>query len=125
MTPLEFNFFTDAPLDFELKKYKVLDYSVKVDALYVNLEFSPWLLKNKMLLLDLKNFINNLETTRRNLTNRRLEFSTNTMFYKAELPKTIQSLENIEEIIVYSIPIIQRSNDFGTDLSSSTGSVIW
>jgi len=125
MTPLEFNFFTDAPLDFELKKYKVLDYSVKVDALYVNLEFSPWLLKNKMLLLDLKNFINNLETTRRNLTHKRLEFSNNTMFYKAEFPKTIQSLENIEEIIVYSIPIIQRSNDFGTDLSSAAGSVIW
>jgi len=125
MTPLEFNFFIEPPLDFELKRYKILDYSVKVDALYVNLEFSPWLLKNKMLLLDLKNFMNNLETTRRNLTTKRLEFSTNTMFYKVELPKTIQSLENIEEIIVYSIPIIQRSNDFGTDLSSSTGSIIW
>lgn len=125
MTPLEFNFFIEPPLDFELKKYKVLDYSVKVDALYVNLEFSPWLLKNKMLLLDLKNFINNLETTRRNLTNKKIEFLAGSMFCKIEIPKTPQSLDNIEEIIVYSIPIIQRSNDFGTDLSSTAGSILW
>ena len=36
-----------------------------------------------------------------------------------------ETLESIEEIIVYSIPIIQRSNDFGTDLSSAAGSILW
>tara|TARA_A100001037_G_scaffold303765_1_gene338624 strand:- start:1082 stop:1459 length:378 start_codon:yes stop_codon:yes gene_type:complete len=125
MEPLEFTFFIEPPLDFELKKYKVLNYSVKVDELYVNLEFSPWLLKNKMLLLDLKNFINNLETTKRNLTKKRLQFSSNSMFYEYEFPKKIESLDNIEEIIVYSIPIIQRSNDFGTDLSQASGAILW
>ena len=125
MKPLEFNFFTEAPLDFELKKYKVLDYSVKVDELYVNLEFSPWLLKNKMLLLDLKNFINNLESIKRRLNKRTLEFQSNTLFYKYEFPKKLETLDRVEEIIVYSIPIIQRSNDFGTDLSQTSGAILW
>ena len=108
-------------------QYDEYRFNLQVKAGEVNLIFLSWkfILSIKIKLFNLKNFINNLETTRRNLTNKKIEFLGGSMFYKIEIPKTIQSLDDIEEIIIYSIPIIQRSNDFGTDLSSTAGSILW
>ena len=78
-----------------------------------------------MLLLDLNNFINNLEETRKLLTKRVFKTYGKTTIHQEELPKKIESLDKIEDIIIYSIPIIKRSNDFGIDLSSSAGIILW
>tara|TARA_Y100000361_G_C11140320_1_gene334648 strand:+ start:106 stop:483 length:378 start_codon:yes stop_codon:yes gene_type:complete len=125
MEILDFNFFTKKPYDFELKKYKMLSYIVKVDELYINTEYSPWLLNNRLLLLDCKNFISNLESIRKNLTKRSIQFGENSVYYRFEFPEKIESLDHIEEVVSFSIPHIKRSNDLGSDLASSSNAILW
>jgi len=125
MELIKFNFFTEPPIDFELKKYKVLSYTVESDRKYVDLEFSPWLLNNKLLLLDLKNFVNNLEETRNFLTKKTIRYREGSIYYESILPQKIKDLEIIEQAMRFSIPIIKRSNDFGEELSSNSGTFLW
>ena len=80
MQTLKFNFFTEPPIDFEFKKYKILSYTVASDQKYVELEFSPWLLNNKLLVLDLKNFISNLDSTRQKITKRNIKLKKEVYF---------------------------------------------
>ena len=125
MQTLKFNFFTEPPIDFEFKKYKILSYTVASDQKYVELEFSPWLLNNKLLVLDLKNFISNLDSTRQKITKRHIKFKEGSIFFESIVPKRLETLKAVEDIILYSIPIIERSNNFGQDLADSSNSILF
>ena len=125
MEIIKFSFFTDPPIDFEYKKYKILSYTVASDQKYVELEFSPWLLNNKLLLLDVKNFLENLDKTKNSLTKKYVRFKGENIFYKTDYPKRIESLETIEKTMLFSLPIIERSNDFGEDLANSSGAILY
>ena len=113
MELIKFNFFTQEPIDFEYKKYKVLSYTVESDRKYVEMQFSPWLNNNKLLVLDLKNFIKSLKNTRKRLTQKRIKFGESGVFYETIIPEELETLSSIERTILYSIPIIERSNQFG------------
>ena len=125
MEIIKFSFFTDPPIDFEYKKYKILSYTVASDQKYVELEFSPWLLNNKLLLLDVKNFLENLDKTKNSLTKRYVRSKGENIFYKTDYPKRIEALETIEKTMLFSLPIIERSNDFGEDLANSSGAILY
>ncbi|MAZ31203.1 MAG: hypothetical protein CMP57_03810 [Flavobacteriales bacterium] len=125
MELIKFNFFTEPPIDFELKKYKVLSYAVESDRRYVDLEFSPWLLNNKLLLLDLNNFVNNLKETRNLLTKKTIRYNEGRIYYESILPENIEDLEIMEQTMRFSIPIIKRSNQFGEELYKNSGNVLW
>ena len=125
MEILKFNFFTEPPIDFELKKYRILSYTVASDHKYIEMEFSPWLNNNKLLVLDLKNFIKSLKNTRKRLTQKRIKFGEDGIFYETIIPEEFQTLSSIERTILYSIPIIERSNQFGQDLANQSGSILW
>lgn len=125
MEIIKFNFFTDPPLDFELKKYRILSYVNFSDKNYIELQFSPWLLNNKILLLDLKNFITNLETTKERLSKKKISYREGSIFYEKTYPEKLDSLEVIRETVLYSIPIFEKSNEFGSELSNSSGTILW
>lgn len=125
MELIKFNFFTEPPIDFELKKYKLLSYTVASDQKYVEMEFSPWLLSNKLLVLDLKNFIKNLQNTRNDLTKKYVRCKDGGIFYETVAPEELQTLSSVERTIRYSIPIIERSNQFGQDLANSSGAFLY
>jgi hypothetical protein len=125
MELIKFNFFTEPPIDFELKKYKLLSYTVASDQKYVEMEFSPWLLSNKLLVLDLRNFIKNLQNTRDDLTKKYVRYKEGSIYYETVVPEELQTLSSIERTIRYSIPIIERSNQFGQDLANSSNSFLY
>ena len=125
MELIKFNFFTQEPIDFEYKKYKVLSYTVESDRKYVEMQFSPWLNNNKLLVLDLKNFMQTLNNTRRHLTKKRLQFGDDGIYYEKIVPESLETLSSIERTILYSIPIIERSNQFGQELADQSGAILW
>tara|TARA_B100001287_G_scaffold180598_1_gene152275 strand:- start:36 stop:413 length:378 start_codon:yes stop_codon:yes gene_type:complete len=125
MELIKFNFFTQEPIDFEYKKYKILSYTVASDQRYVEMQFSPWLNNNKLLVLDLKNFIKSLKNTRKRLTKKRIKFGESGVFYETIIPEELETLSSIERTILYSIPIIERSNQFGQELADQSGTILW
>ena len=125
MELIKFNFFTEPPIDFELKKYRILSYTVASDQKYIEMQFSPWLNNNKLLVLDLKNFIKSLKNTRKRLTQKRIKFGPTGIFYETIIPEELETLSSIERTIRYSIPIIERSNQFGQELADQSGAILW
>ena len=125
MELIKFNFFTQEPIDFEYKKYKILSYTLASDQRYVEMQFSPWLNNNKLLVLDLKNFIKSLKNTRKRLTQKRIKFGESGVFYETIIPEELETLSSIERTILYSIPIIERSNQFGQELADQSGTILW
>tara|TARA_B100001093_G_scaffold418654_1_gene409956 strand:- start:4772 stop:5149 length:378 start_codon:yes stop_codon:yes gene_type:complete len=125
MEVIEFHFFTDTPIDFEFKKYSLLSYLVKADAKYVNLEFSPWLLHNERLYIDISNYIDNFEIIKQNMTDKTVRFSDRSIFYHYEEPETLNELEEIGKLIKYAKPKIWKSNIFGKELAKNSGAILW
>ena len=122
---LKFDFFTDTPLDFELKKYRLLTYLKLVDGKYLELQFSPWLLGNEKLYRELCNFIENLDTMREDLSGKRIEIKHNSLYYSYNRPETTPELDDIEFLIRYSKPLIWKSNMFGKELAKNSGMILW
>ena len=125
MHVLKFDFFTDSPIDFELKKYRLLTYLKLVDGRYIELEFSPWLLANEKLYDELSNFIENLDTMREDLTSKRIEIRENSLYYTHTRPESTEELDDVEFLIRYSRPLIWKSNMFGKELAKNSGIILW
>jgi len=125
MDVIEFHFFTDTPIDFEFKKYNMLSYLMKVDAKYLELEFSPWLLHNERLYIDLSNYIDSFKIIKEQLTNKRVDYSDRAVFYHYEEPDTLDELKDIGKLIKYVKPILWKSNMYGKELAKDSGMILW
>lgn len=125
MEPLEFDFFTETPIDFESKKYKLLHYLMKCDQAYLRLEFSPWLLSNERFYIDASNYLDNFKTIKDNLTNGEFKYSDRSIFFHYEEPETLKELEDIGRLIRYAKPKIWKSNMYGKELAKDAGMFLW
>jgi hypothetical protein len=125
MDVIEFHFFTDTPIDFEFKKYSMLSYLMKVDAKYLKLEFSPWLLHNERLYISISNYLDNFEIIKQNITDKTLRFSDRAIFYHYEEPDTLDELKDISKLIKYVKPILWKSNIYGKELAKDSGMILW
>jgi len=125
MDVIEFHFFTDTPIDFEFKKYSMLSYLMKVDAKYLELEFSPWLLHNEKLYIDLSNYLDNFEIIKLSMTDKTVRFSDRAIFYQYEEPDTLDELKDIGKLIKYVKPILWKSNMYGKELAKDSGMILW
>lgn len=125
MDVIEFHFFTDTPIDFEFKKYSMLSYLMKVDAKYLELEFSPWLLHNERLYIALSNYVDNFKTIKEQLTNKTIVYSDRSIFYQYEEPETLKELKDIGKLIKHVKPILWKSNTYGKELARDSGMILW
>jgi len=125
MDVIEFHFFTDIPIDFEFKKYGMLSYLMKVDAKYLELEFSPWLLSNEKLYIELSNYIDSFEIIKEQLTNNTIGYSDRAIFYHYEEPETLDELKDIGHLIMYTKPLLWKSNMYGKELAKDAGMFLW
>ena len=125
MNVIEFHFFTDTPIDFEFKKYSMLSYLMKVDAKYLELELSPWLLHNEKLYIELSNYIDSFKIIKEQLTNKTIGYSDHAIFYHYEEPETLNELEDIGKLIKYIKPFLWKSNIYGKELARDAGIILW
>lgn len=125
MDVIEFHFFTDTPIDFEFKKYNMLSYLMKVDAKYLELEFSPWLLHNERLYINLSNYIDSFNIIKEQLTNKTVGYSDRSIFYQYDEPETLDELKDIGKLIQYVKPILWKSNMYGKELARDSGIILW
>lgn len=112
---LKFNWFAEAPIDFEHKNYVLLSYLKEIDESYSYHRLSPYLLYTEKLVQDMKLFKDNEWKFTNSLWTPIVSFSLQTGIRRREVQKG-DEIKEIIEIVHYSIPLLQSKVNLGWKL---------
>jgi|14BtaG_2_1085337.scaffolds.fasta_scaffold16472_2 hypothetical protein len=115
MTLLEINWWMKAPIDFEHKKWKFLAYLKRLDEAFYDGKFSPWLLHSEKMVEDMKHSKSIIIETNKILTNKKLVFIEDKVYYETEKPNN-EDINVYVDILDYSIPLLDNKVEFGKRL---------
>ena len=111
---LDLNWYYKIPIDFEYKNYILLGYLSEIDISFSERKLSPYLLYTEKLITELNHFNNNLENFKKSLKKEIISFNWNGIIY-SEI-ETIKEIEDISELIEYSIPLLNSKIILGYKL---------
>lgn len=111
---LSMTFYSDLPIDFEHKNYMLLHYLSEIDDSYSMLKLSPYLLYTEKLILELNSFNYNLDFFKKSLKKEIIGISIKGLIYKEM--DDLKEMEEIKEIIDYSIPLLDSKIKLGYKL---------
>lgn len=112
---LKFDWFAEAPIDFEHKNYVLLSYLKEIDESYSYHRLSPYLLYTEKLVQDMKLFKDNEWKFTNSLWTPIVSFSLQTGIRRREVQKG-DEIKEIIEIVHYSIPLLQSKVNLGWKL---------
>jgi len=112
---LKFDWFAEAPIDFEHKNYVLLSYLKEIDESYSYHKLSPYLLYTEKLVQDMKLFQDNEWKFTNSLWTPIVSFSLQTGIRRREVQKG-DEIKEIIEIVHYSIPLLQSKVNLGWKL---------
>jgi len=112
---LKFDWFAEAPIDFEHKNYVLLSYLKEIDESYSYHKLSPYLLYTEKLVQDMKLFQDNEWKFTNSLWTPIVSFSLQTGIRRREVQKGGE-MKEIIEIVHYSIPLLQSKVNLGWKL---------
>ena len=117
------NWYVEAPIDFEHKQYVILSYLQKVDFDFLNKKLSPHFLHMEKMIFDMVNFQESLADMKKRFDKERycLLFQDNP---KLEGEKNML-VEEIVEIIDFSIPQITTRIDLGKSILKKNKQVLY
>ena len=112
-----------SPIDYELKQYTILSYLQSVDTDFILKKFSPHLLHMECMVKDMIGFQESLINIRKGFDKQRyfLLFQDNP---KLEGEKN-EKLEEIEEVVDFSLPLIRNRVDLGYTLLKKSNQIIY
>ena len=125
MKLLRFDWWMEPPIDFEHKKWLLLDYLQKQDNDFYNHIFSPWLLHSEKLLNNMILSYESISKSRKELTKKEIDISNTTLFFKISTPEFPEYINTYVEILKYSIPLLQNKIYFGRKLWEDIQSPLW
>ena len=111
---LSLTFYVEPPHDFEYKNYKLLSYLSEIDVSYANLKLSPYLLHTEKLIDELVGFNSSLISFKSSLKKEVIGLKWNGIVY-SEID-TIKEVEDINELVEYSIPLLESKIKLGYKL---------
>jgi len=111
---LSLTFYVEPPLDFEYKNYILLHYLSEIDESFASHKLSPYLLYTEKLVKELSSFNKNLINFKSSLKKDIISFSWNGIIYTE--PEIIKEVEDINEIVEYSIPLLDSKIKLGYKL---------
>tara|TARA_R100001443_G_scaffold20619_1_gene32685 strand:+ start:1866 stop:2216 length:351 start_codon:yes stop_codon:yes gene_type:complete len=115
----------EEPIDYEYKQYILLDYLQKIEKLFINREFSPYLLHTEKLYEEMAislEFIDNFEDE---MTKNTLVFTqTGVEMEENKLP-TIKELEEMKLVLRFSVPLLKEKVKFGKNLWKENPTILW
>ena len=125
MDTLTVDWFFEKPIDFEYKKYKMLAYLKEVDADYYKRNFSPWLLNNEKLIIEIEKTMSNIKKFEQDISRDRIIFNDFVLKIVNVKPSALEEVEIIEHLVDYSIPIIKLSNQLGLKIWDGGPEILW
>ena len=111
---LDINWYYTIPIDFEYKNYILLNYLSEIDASYAQHKLSPYLLYTEKMIIELNNFNHSLFDLKLSLKKDILGFNSKGIIYSK--PETIKEIEEIKEIVEYSLPLLESKIKVGYKL---------
>lgn len=125
MELLKLTWWMEEPIDYEYKQYILLDYLQKIEKLFINREFSPYLLHTEKLYEEMAislEFIDNFEDE---MTKNTLVFTqTGVEMEENKLP-TIKELEEMKLVLRFSVPLLKEKVKFGKNLWKESPTILW
>lgn len=115
----------EPPIDFEHKKWLLLDYLQKQDNDFYNHIFSPCLLHSENLLNSMILSYESISKSREELTKKELSIEGRYMFWELSTPELPEYMNTYMEILKYSIPLIQNKIYFGRKLWEENKTILW
>jgi hypothetical protein len=115
----------EPPIDFEHKKWLLLDYLQKQDNDFYNHIFSPWLLHSEKLVNSMILSYESIIYSQDKLTKKELSMENRNLFWKLSTPELPEYMNTYMEILKYSIPLMQDKISFGRKLWNDNPTPLW
>ena len=125
MKLLRFDWWMEPPIDFEHKKWLLLDYLQKQDNDFYNHIFYPWLLHSEKLVNSMILSYESIIYSQDKLTKKELSMENRNLFWKLSTPELPEYMNTYMEILKYSIPLMQDKISFGRKLWNDNPSTLW
>jgi hypothetical protein len=122
---LEFSWWWKSPIDFEHKKWKLYAYFSRMDKAFMEHNFSPWLLHSEKILDDMIASRDHMKSVQKMLERRVLVYNFGALYWKMEKPPQMEEIEIAEEILDYSIPLMDQKLKWGRSLWKKKPTLLW
>jgi len=120
---IQHSWYYENPIDFEHKQWVLFAYLKNVDEAFYNRIFSPWLLHTEKIVDDMRISLDYIESFKRKITKKSVLFSMEGLAWIEQKPKEIET-EVIEEILKFSIPLLEQRIDLGRKLFSKYPTIL-
>lgn len=114
---IEHSWYYQNPIDFEHKQLILFAYLKNVDDSFYNRIFSPWLLHTEKILDDMRVSLDYIQSFRKQSTKKSLFISMEGLSWMDNKPNE-KDIEIIEEILKFSIPLLEKRVDIGREFLS-------
>jgi hypothetical protein len=122
---LDLSWYYKNPIDFEYKQWILFAYLKKVDDAFYSKIFSPWLLHTEKLSEDMKISLQYLEGFKNGLVKKSILFSFEGISIAENKPVSNKEIEIVEEIVKFSIPLLDQRIDLGRKLHSQYPTILY
>jgi hypothetical protein len=122
---LDLSWYYKNPIDFEYKQWILFAYLKKVDDAFYSKIFSPWLLHTEKLSEDMKLSLQYLEGFKNGLIKKSILFSFEGICIVENKPVSNKEIEIVEEIVKFSIPLLDQRIDLGRKLHSQYPTILY
>jgi hypothetical protein len=117
------NWYVESPIDFEYKQYLILSYLQNVDSQFICNKLSPHLLHMESMINDMLKFKQSLDGMKKSFQKQKYIYIFN------DNPKLEGDdnhlIKEIEEIIEFSVPIIQNRVNLGNIILRKNNQVLF
>lgn len=122
---LDHSWYYKHPIDFEHKQWTLFAYLQKVDEAFYGRIFSPWLLHTEKLCEDMKISLQYLESFKKGITKKSVLFSFEGIQLVEQKPVTNKEVDIVEEIVKFSIPLLDQRVSLGRKLHSQYPTILY
>jgi hypothetical protein len=122
---LDLSWYYKNPIDFEYKQWILFAYLKRVDDSFYNKIFSPWLLHTEKLSNDMKISLMYLENFKKGMIKKSILFSFEGISSVENKPVTNKEIEIVEEIVKFSLPLLDQRIDLGRKLHSKYPTILY
>ena len=120
---LKYSWYYEIPIDFEHKQWILFSYLKKVDDAFYNKVFSPWLLHTEKIAEDMKTSLDYIDSFKKKITKKSLLITMEGISWQTQKPSD-KEIEVVEEILNFSIPLLEQRIDFGRKLFKKYPSIL-
>ena len=125
MELLKLTWWMEDPIDYEYKQYVLLDYLQKIERHFYNKDFSPYLLHTEKLYEEMSISLEFIEAFEESITKSELVFTKSGLGWKEQTPPTIDEVEEMKNILRFSIPKLKEKVQLGKELWKESPTILW